>query len=107
MITGVPERFDEAAVQAAGKGSPAAFVISGNMARMTKVFDGKANNNNVYLEAGHTAQNLYLQVESLKLGTVVIGGFNNALMQDVLAIPKNETLIYLAPAGHPAPEQNP
>lgn len=102
--TGVPEKFEEAAVQAAGKGSPAALVISADFDRMTQAFEGEAHDTNVYLEAGHAAQNLYLQAESLRLGMVVIGGFNPVLMQEALQIPAKEKLMYLVPFGWPAAE---
>lgn len=100
--TQVPQRFNEAAVQAGGQNAPVALVISADFGRMTEAFDGEAHDENVYLEAGHAAQNLYLQAESLRLGTVVIGGFNPVLMQEALQIPAKEKLIYLVPFGWPS-----
>ena len=97
---GVPDNFDEAAVQAAGKGSPVVFYVSGDFAKMAEAFEGESHDENVYLEAGHAGQNVYLQVESLGLGTVVMGGFNPVLMHEVLDLPSQEVLIYQIPVGY-------
>jgi len=101
----VPASFDEAAVQAQNKSAPVALIISGDYQAMAKAFDGKANNENVILEAGHAGQNAYLQVESLGLGTVVSGGFNQELMQEILSIPVQEDLFYMIPVGIPVEEE--
>lgn len=101
-IQNVPEKFDEAAAQKAAQTAPIVFILSGDAAKITKAFDGVPHDEDVYLEAGHAAQNLYLQAESLHLGTVVMGGFNAQLMQTVLSIPENETLIYQIPVGYPS-----
>jgi len=101
-IEGVPEKFDEAAVQKAGQTSPLVIFISADFSKMTEAFDGEKNDDNVLLEAGHAGQNLYLQVESLGLGTVVMGGFNHGLMQETLKIPSSEVLIYQIPVGIPS-----
>lgn len=105
IMAEIPASFDEAAVQAQNKSAPVALIISGDYQAMAKAFDGKANNENVVLEAGHAGQNVYLQVESLGLGTVVSGGFNQELMQDILNIPAQEDLFYMIPVGVPAAEE--
>lgn len=102
VISGVPTQFDEAAVQQAGQTAPAVFYISADFNRMTEAFEGEPHDDNVLLEAGHAGQNVYLQVESLGLGTVVMGGFNPALMSTVLQIPSSERLIYQVPVGNPS-----
>lgn len=62
-----------------------------------------SNSNKIesYLEAGHAAQNLFLQSESLGLGMAVIRSFDQDLLKEVLQIPSEETIIYLIPVGHP------
>lgn len=52
----------------------------------------------VHMEAGHAAQNVYLQAESLYLGTVVLGAFDDAQVKDVLSL-KEEEPLYLMPVG--------
>ena len=52
----------------------------------------------VHLETGHAAQNVYLQCESLGLGTVVIGAFSDEQVKTVLNI--EEEPLYIMPIGH-------
>lgn len=91
---------EEAVVQSPAKGAPVVFYIAGNFDKMTEAFDGKPANNNVYLEVGHAAQNMYLQAQSLGLGMVTIGGFNAVKSKAVLNLPVDETLIYAIPLGY-------
>lgn len=53
----------------------------------------------VHMEVGHAAQNVYLQVVSLGLGTVVIGGFSSDRAREILKLPENETPLYFMPVG--------
>ncbi len=54
----------------------------------------------VHLEAGHAAQNVYLQATSLQLGTVVLGAFDDTKVSAVLEL-KEEEPLYLMPVGKP------
>ena len=81
--------------------APLILVIAGNMDKMTQAHQGLPCDTEVYLEAGQTAQNLFLQTESLKLGMTVVSSFDQELIKEVLQIPQEETLIYLIPIGHP------
>lgn len=51
------------------------------------------------LEAGHIGENIYLQAESIGLGTVVVGGFNPAGVKKELSLAEDETVVYLQPFG--------
>lgn len=51
----------------------------------------------VLMEAGHTAQNIYLQSVSLNLGTVSIGAFDSNDVKNVLGI--KEDPLYIMPIG--------
>lgn len=53
----------------------------------------------VYIETGHSAQNVYLQAETLNLGTVAIGAFDNKGVKKVLDLPAEEEPVYLMPVG--------
>jgi len=55
----------------------------------------------VHMEIGHVAQNVYLQAESLELGTVFIGAFSDNRVQDVLQMPEAEHPLGLMPIGRP------
>ena len=53
----------------------------------------------VYIEAGHIAQNVFLQAIALGLGSFPIGAFNDNNVQKMLRIPQNEIPLYILPVG--------
>jgi SagB-type dehydrogenase family enzyme len=53
----------------------------------------------MYLEAGHAAQNVYLQAVSLKMGGVVMGGFKDDDVRKVLNLSEKEQPLYIMPIG--------
>lgn len=53
----------------------------------------------VHNEVGHVGQNVSLQVESLGLGTVVIGAFDDNEIKTALSLPDNIEPLYLMPVG--------
>jgi SagB-type dehydrogenase family enzyme len=54
----------------------------------------------VYIELGHSAQNIYLQAEALGLGTVAIGAFDDSRVRQILNLPAYEEPLYLIPIGY-------
>ncbi len=80
--------------------NPAGVIfVTGNMTKMAQAYGGIAHDKEVYLEAGHAAQNLYLQAESLKLGLVALSNFDDSIIRNIINIPEEETLIYIVPFG--------
>lgn len=61
----------------------------------------------VHFEAGHAVQNVLLQAAALGLGAVPVGAFDDKRVSDVLALPDDESPLYLVPVGHPRQEQLP
>ncbi len=53
----------------------------------------------VHMEAGHAAQNVYLQAVSLDLGTVVIGAFINDKVKKIVNAEEQENPLYIMPVG--------
>lgn len=53
----------------------------------------------VHMEAGHAAQNVYLQVVSLDLGTFVIGAFIDDKVKEILNADEQEEPLYITPVG--------
>ena len=55
----------------------------------------------VHMEVGHAAQNVYLQAESLGLGTVMVGAFQDKQVKQLLNLSAREAPLALMPVGHP------
>ena len=53
------------------------------------------------MDIGHSAQNVYLQVEALGLGTCAVGAFNDEAIKQVLDLPEEEIPMYIMPVGYP------
>ncbi|MEA3324566.1 MAG: SagB/ThcOx family dehydrogenase [Euryarchaeota archaeon] len=53
----------------------------------------------VYIEAGHAAQNVYLQAEALDLGVCAVGAFYEQEVSELLALPEEEIPIYILTIG--------
>jgi len=53
----------------------------------------------VHMEAGHTAQNVYLQAVTMNMGTVTIGAFYDDKVKEVLNLPEDEEPLYIMPVG--------
>jgi SagB-type dehydrogenase family enzyme len=56
----------------------------------------------VAMEAGHAAQNVYLQAASLGIGTVAVAAFYDDRVKKVLRLEQEEDPLYLLPVGKPA-----
>ena len=78
--------------QASIKNAPAVLVFSGLSEKTQRPAW-------MYLEAGHAAQNVYLQAVSLKMGGVVIGGFKDEDVRKVLSLLEKEQPLYIMPIG--------
>ncbi|MBA2123423.1 nitroreductase [bacterium Unc6] len=76
--------------------APATIIIAGVFEKTTSRY-GERGKRYVFMEAGHCGQNIHLQAESLGLGTVMVGAFNDASVRKVLAI--KEDVFYLCPVG--------
>jgi SagB-type dehydrogenase family enzyme len=53
----------------------------------------------VHMEAGHAAQNVYLQATALGLGTVVIGAFYDDAVKKIMNMPDREQPLTIMPVG--------
>jgi SagB-type dehydrogenase family enzyme len=78
--------------------SSAILFIVANYEKTTSKY-GEKGVSYVHIESGAVAQNIYLQATSLKLGTVMIGAFNNLLINNILNLHKNEEPLLLMPIG--------
>jgi len=55
----------------------------------------------MYMEAGHTGQNILLQAVAMDLGAVPIGAFHDDEVLEVLGLSKEHSVLYLIPVGKP------
>lgn len=81
--------------------APAVIAIAAVYERTTGKY-GARGRQYVHMEVGAAAENAYLQAESLDLGTVFIGAFDDQGVRDVLALADDEEPLCLLPVGRPA-----
>jgi SagB-type dehydrogenase family enzyme len=79
--------------------APAVLVIAGVYERTTRKF-GQRGHRYVHMEVGNVAQNVYLQATARHLGTVFVGAFRDAEVQQVLSLPSDHSPLGLMPIGH-------
>jgi SagB-type dehydrogenase family enzyme len=95
----VSKRLAEAGLnQSCIEKAPINLVITAIYSRTTAKY-GERGIRYVHLEAGHAAQNVYLQVQSLDLGTVTIGAFYDDKVRELLNLNREETPLYIMPIG--------
>jgi SagB-type dehydrogenase family enzyme len=78
--------------------APASLVFVAEYRRTTVKY-GQRGLRYVYMEAGHAAENVYLQAAALALGTVAVGAFRDVDVKRVLALPEDWEPLYLMPVG--------
>ncbi len=92
------------------KAAPVDLVIAGVYERATGKYSSEDRDKptgSVYprgvkyahFEAGHAAQNIYLQAESSGLGTVAIGAFSDDAVKQALGMAEDERPLYIMPVG--------
>ena len=79
--------------------APLTLIFAAQFTRTTTRY-GKRGVRYVYMEAGHAAQNVHLQAESLGLGSVAVGAFDDASVSKVLTLPGHLEPIYMVTVGY-------
>ena len=82
--------------------APVTVFIAADYSRTAKKYRQRAQRY-VHIEAGHIGQNIYLQAESLHLGTCAVGAFTDSQMKNLLRIA--EEPVYVMPVGVPAEKE--
>lgn len=80
--------------------APLSLLITAEYERTTRKY-GDRGVRYVHMEAGHVAQNVYLQAEALVLGTVTVGAFQDEEIAQALALPSSYRPLYVMPIGRP------
>lgn len=93
------ENLSRAALgQSAVKKAAMNFVITAVYERTSRKYGERAERY-VHMEAGHAAQNVYLQAESIGLATVSIGAFYDSEVRKVISAPEDHNPLYIMPIG--------
>lgn len=80
--------------------APAVLVIAAVYERSERKYGQRARRY-TRIEVGHVAQNVYLQAAALGLGTVIVGAFDDAEVQQLLELPGDHAPLALMPTGYP------
>ena len=80
--------------------APAVLVLVANYDRTARKY-GSRGARYVQMEAGHAAQNVYLQSEALELGTCVVGAFREESVKKLLGLSADLEPLGLMPMGKP------
>lgn len=78
--------------------APVIFVFAADYERTSQKYGLRAKRY-VHMEVGHAAQNLFLQAEDLGLATVVVGAFDDVVVAELLALPKEIVPLSFMPVG--------
>lgn len=84
--------------------APVVLVMTAEYERTTKRYSDRGIHY-VHMDAGHAAQNVYLQAEALGLGTVVVGAFVDDAISRTLGLPSRHRPLYLMPIAYPDPSR--
>lgn len=80
--------------------APAVLVLAGVYERSAAKYGSRARRY-THMEAGHAAQNVYLQATAVKLATVIVGAFDDEAVRETLGLPADHAPLGLMPVGHP------
>lgn len=80
--------------------APAVIVLGGVVERTAAKYGERGAERYVFLDAGHSAQNISLQASALGLASALVGAFSDNAVASLL--PDTEALpIYIIPVGYP------
>ncbi|MBN1898268.1 MAG: protein-L-isoaspartate(D-aspartate) O-methyltransferase [Spirochaetes bacterium] len=79
------------------KKAAAMIVYAMDYAKVEARYGSRGKTRYAHMDIGHSAENVYLQCESLGIGTVAVGSFDDRAMGKVLDIGKD--IVYLLPLG--------
>jgi SagB-type dehydrogenase family enzyme len=77
----------------------AAIVFSAVFERNTEVYGKRGRERYVCMDLGHSAENLYLQAQALKIGTCAIGAFGDLALRKAVNMSRAEEPLYIMPLG--------
>jgi SagB-type dehydrogenase family enzyme len=90
--------FEAASRQAAVQSAPVTLVLAAVVARTAARYAERAERY-VAIEVGAVGENIYLQAESLGLGTVYMGAYRDDAVKSVLGLPADQAVYGVLPVG--------
>ena len=82
----------------------AALLIFSAIEKKTTWKYGQRGIRYIHIEVGHSAQNVFLQAQSLGLDAAVVGALDDARIKKILNLSNEEQVLYLMPVGRPLTE---
>ena len=79
--------------------APVVIAVAAVPGRLSDRYGAKAEEF-VQIEVGHASQNILLQAAALGLAAVPVGSLDPSRAADTLALPSDQTVLYLIPVGH-------
>lgn len=79
--------------------APLNLVISAEYGRICGKY-GQRGIRYALMEAGHIAQNIFLQAEALRLGAGIVGAFDDERVTGILTLVKNHEPLLIMPVGY-------
>jgi len=86
--------------QAMVRNAPITVVYTAVFGRVVERYGDRGRERYVFMEIGHSAQNVYLQAEALGLGTCAIAAFTDSRVSGLLNLAEEEKPLYLMPTGY-------
>ena len=82
------------------KDAPVTVVYTAVFGRVIPRYGDRGRERYVFMEIGHSAQNIYLQAEVLGLGTCAVAAFTDSRVSELLRLPEEESPLYIMPVGY-------
>jgi SagB-type dehydrogenase family enzyme len=79
--------------------APVSVVITSEYSRITSKY-GERGVRYAMIEAGHVAQNIFLQAEALGMGAGIVGAFHDKDVIQVMKIPLSHEPLLILPIGY-------
>ena len=80
--------------------APVSIFYSAIFFRTTERYGERGSQRYVWIDLGHSAENIYLQAEALDLGACAIGSFYDDRMTELMQLPEEEVPMYIVTVGH-------
>ncbi|MEO0073548.1 MAG: SagB/ThcOx family dehydrogenase, partial [candidate division WOR-3 bacterium] len=82
--------------------APFTLVYSAVFERTTRRYGQRGRERYVWIDLGHSAENVYLQATAMGMGTCAVGAFHDATLHRAVGMSPAEQALYIMPVGYPA-----